>query len=190
MVKYARRGYKTRKMSRRQFNYVASTYMKYKVAVNFQATWSGTSAPYISFDLNNQTSVNSEQIFGNTGNEYLTLRGYYSFYKLTGALIEVTPTKSEAANGQFSASGSSILGLVQSGETVTYNTLSQSPQAMGLDVNNKTRKYIPLRGSWTSTNLIANSAIKMCVSASSGVSQGAVYFNIRLVLYLTFKNPI
>lgn len=190
MVKYARRGYRARKLSRRQFNYIASTYMKYKVAVNFQATWGSTNTPYISFDLNSATSVNSEQIFGNTGNEYLTLRGYYSYYKLTGALIEVTPTKSEGVNGQFTASGSAVLGLVQSGETVTYNTLSQSPQAIGLDLNNKTRKYIPLRGSWTPTNLIANSAMKMCVSASSGVSQGAVYFNIRLVLYLTFKNPI
>lgn len=190
MVKYARRGYRARKLSRRQFNYIASTYMKYKVAVNFQATWGSTNTPYVSFDINNATSVNSEQIFGNTGNEYLTLRGYYSYYKLTGALIEVTPTKSEGVNGQFTASGSAVLGLVQSGETVTYNTLSQSPQAIGLDLNNKTRKYIPLRGSWTPTNLIANSAMKMCVSASSGVSHGAVYFNIRLVLYLTFKNPI
>lgn len=190
MVRYARRGYKTRKMSRRQFNYVASTYMKYKVAVNFQATWSGTNNPYISFDLTSNSTVNSEQIFGNTGNEYLTLRGYYSYYKLTGASIEVTPTKSLGTNGEFRASGSAVLGLVQSGETMTYNTLSQSPQAMGLDVNNKTRKYIPLRGSWTPTNLIANSAIKMCVAASSAITSGSIYFNVRLVLYLTFKNPI
>lgn len=190
MVRYARRGYKTRKMSRRQFNYIASTYMKYKVAVNFQATWSGQNTPYISFDLTSNSTVNSEQIFGNTGNEYLTLRGYYSYYKLTGAAIEVTPTKSLGTNGEFRASGSAVLGLVQSGETMTYNTLSQSPQAMGLDVNNKIRKYIPLRGSWTPTNLIANSAIKMCVSANSSVASGSIYFNIRLVLYLTFKNPI
>jgi hypothetical protein len=190
MVKYARRGYRARKLSRRQFNYIASTYMKYKVAVNFQATWSGTNSPYISFGTNYGQTVNSEQIFGNTGNEYLTLRGYYSYYKLTGALIEVTPTKAEGTNGEFKVGGSAVLGLVQSGETMTYNTLSQSPQAIGLDVNNKTRKYIPLRGSWTPTNLIANSAIKMAVSSNAGIASGSVYYNIRLVLYLTFKNPI
>lgn len=190
MVKYARRGYKTRKMSRRQFNYIASTYMKYKVAVNFQATWSGSSSPYLNFDGNLGQTVNAEQIFGRTGNEYLTLRGYYSYYKLTGALIEVTPTKSEGVNGEFTASGSAVLGLVQTGETLTYNTLAQSPQAIGLDINNKSRKYIPLRGSWTPTNLVANSAIKMAVSANSGISYGAVYFNIRIVLYMIFKNPI
>lgn len=190
MVRYAKRGYRARKLSRRQFNYIASTYMKYKVAVNFQASWAGTNSPYVSFDLNNATSVNSEQIFGNTGNEYLTLRGYYSYYKLTGALIEVTPTQALGMDGRFDAGGSVVLGLVQSGETMTYNTLSQSPQSMGLDVNNKARKYIPLRGSWTSTNLIANSAIKMCISANAGIANGAVYFNIRLVLYMTFKNPI
>ena len=150
MVKY-RRYYKKNGWSKRQFNKIASTYMKYKVATNFQATWSGTNTPYISFDLTSGSTVNSEQIFGNTGNEYLTLRGYYSYYKLTGVLIEVTPTKAEGTNGQFGVSGSAVLGVVQSGETITYNTLSQSPQSMGLDVNNKTRKYIPLRGSWTST---------------------------------------
>lgn len=190
MVRYAKRGYRARKLSRRQFNYIASTYMKYKVAVNFQATWSGTSSPYISFGGNYGQTVNSEQIFGNTGNEYLTLRGYYSYYKLTGALLEVTPTKAEGTNGEFKVGGSAVLGLVQSGETMTYNTLSQSPQAIGLDVNNKTRKYIPLRGSWTPTNLIANSAIKMAVSSNAGIASGSVFYNIRLVLYLTFKNPI
>lgn len=190
MVRYARRVYRARKLSRRQFNYIASTYMKYKVAVNFQATWSGSNTPYITFDLTSNSTVNSEQIFGNTGNEYLTLRGYYSYYKLTGASIEVTPTKALGTNGEFNVGGSAVLGLVQSGETMTYNTLSQSPQAMGLDLNNKTRKYIPLRGSWTPTNLIANSAIKMCVSANAGITYGLVHFNVRLVLYMTFKNPI
>lgn len=191
MAKYARKGYyKTGKASKRQFNYIASTFMKYKVAMNFQANWTGSSSPYIGFDPNNSPILDSEAIFGKTGNEYLALRGYYSYYRVTGASIEVTPTKSYGVNGQFSAGGSAVLGLVQTGETVTYNTLSQSPQSMGLDVNNKVRKYIPLRGSWTPTNQVANTAIKLCVAANGGIGYGSVYFNVRLVLYMTFKNPI
>lgn len=190
MVKYAKKGYKTRYASKKQFNYIASNYMKYKIAMNFQANWTGSNSPYISFTTTNSSTLDSEAIFGNTGNEYLALRGYYSYYKITGALIEVTPTKNSGANGQFTINGSATLGLVQTGESVTYNTLSQSPQAMALDINNKTRKYIPLRGSWTPSNQIANTAIKLCVFANGGVSYGAVYFNVRLVLYMTFKNPI
>ena len=181
MVKYAKKGYKTGKVSKRQFNYIASTFMKYKVAMNFQANWTGSSSPYISFDSTTSSIVDSEHIFGKAGNEYLILRGYYSYYKITGVLIEVTPTKNYGVNGQFTAAGSAVLGLVQDGETVTYNTLSQSPQAMGLDVNNKTRKYIPLRGSWIATNLIANTAIKLCAAANGGVTYGSVLFNVRLV---------
>lgn len=190
MVKYARKGYKTGKASKRQFNYIASTFMKYKVAMNFQANWNNSSSPYISFASNSSSTLDSEAIFGNVGNEYLALRGYYSYYKITGALIEVTPTKSYGVNGQFTATGSAVLGLIQTGETTTYNTLSQSPQAMGLDVNNKVRKYIPLRGSWIPSNQIANTAIKLCVAANGGIGPGSVYFNVRLVLYMTFKNPI
>ena len=189
MVKYAKKNYKT---SKKQFNYIASNYMKYKIAMNFSANWNSTNSPYIAFALGSNLSptLDSEQIFGKTGNEYLALRGYYSYYKITGALIEVTPTRNYGVNGQFNAEGSAVLGLVQTGETVTYNTLSQSPQAMGLDVNNKTRKYIPLKGSWTPTNQVANTAIKLCVAASGGIGYGSVYFNVRLVLYMTFKNPI
>ena len=191
MAKYFKKGYyKTGKASKRQFNYIASTFMKYKIAMNFQANWNNSSSPYISFASNSSQTLDSEAIFGKTGNEYLVLRGYYSYYKITGALMEVTPTKSYGVNGQFTATGSAVLGLIQNGETVTYNTLSQSPQSVGLDVNNKTRKYIPLRGSWISTNQIANSAIKLCVAANGGIGPGSVYFNIRLVLYMTFKNPI
>ena len=190
MAKYVKKYYKTGKMSKRQFNYIASTFMKYKIATNFQANWNSANSPYISFAPSSNPVLDSEAIFGKTGNEYLVLRGYYSYYKVTGVLIEVTPTKSYGVNGQFSCEGSAVLGLVQNGETVTYNTLSQSPQAMGLDVNNKTRKYISLRGSWTSTNQIANSAIKLCVAANGGIGHGSVFFNVRLVLYMTFKNPI
>ena len=166
--------------------------MKYKIAMNFQANWNSSSSPYIAFATGSNLSptLDSEAIFGKTGNEYLVLRGYYSYYKITGILIEVTPTKNTTVNGQFNAEGSAVLGLVQTGETVTYNTLSQSPQAIGLDVNNKTRKYIRLNGSWTSTNQVANTAIKLCVAANGGIGYGSVYFNVRLVIYMTFKNPI
>ena len=187
MVKYARKGYKTGKASKRQFNYIASTYMKYKVAMNFQANWTGSNSPYIYFESSSGSTLDSEAIFGKTGNEYLALRGYYSYYRITGALIEVTPTKSYAANGQFTAGGSAVLGLIQTGETMTYNTLSQSPQSMGLDVNNKIRKYIPLRGSWTPTNQVANTAIKLCVAANGGIGYGSVYLNVIYKTNLTLK---
>ena len=190
MAKYVKKYYKTGKVSKRQFNYIASNFMKYKIAMNFQANWNNTSSPYISFASNSSTTLDSEAIFGKTGNEYLALRGYYSYYRTTGVLIEVTPTKSYGVNGQFTSEGSAVLGLIQTGETMTYNTLSQSPQSIGLDVNNKTRKYIPLRGSWTPTNQVANTAIKLCVAANGGIGHGSVYFNIRLVIYMTFKNPI
>lgn len=191
MVKYARRIYKARKLSRRQFNYIASTYMKYKIVTNFNCSWTGTSAPYIAWnDPNNGQTLTAENIFGNTGNEYLTLRGYYSYYKLIGVAIEVTPATSLGTNGEFRVSGNAVLSLIMSGETLTYNALSQSPHAITLDSNNKTRKYIPMNGSWTPTNLVASSAIKLCIAANGGVAAGSVKYNVKLILYMMFKNPI
>ena len=192
MVKYNRKFYYKKNWgSKKNFNRIASTYMKYKIATNFNCTWAGTSSPYIVW--NNPQSgqtLSAETIFGNTGNEYLTLRGYYSYYKITGIAIEVTPIKSLSVNGEFTPAGNVVLSLIQTGETLTYNALSQSPHAMTLDINNKSRKYIPLRGSWVSTNLVADSAIKLCIAANGGIASGSLIFNVKLILYMTFKNPI
>lgn len=190
MVKTYRRTYR-RNYSKRDFNRIASTYMKYKIATSFTCTWSGTSAPYISWNNPHAgQSLSAESIFGNTGNEYLTLRGYYSYYKLIGVLMEITPVKSLSVNGEFTPGGNAAISLIQTGETLTYNALVQSPHAISLDINNKSRKYIPLRGSWVSTNLVADSAIKLCIAANGGISSGSVIFNVRLILYMTFKNPL
>ena len=187
MVKTYRRTYR-RNYSKRDFNRIASTYMKYKVATNFNCTWTGTSSPYIAWtNPYSGQSLTAENIFGNTGNEYLTLRGYYSYYKLTGILIEITPNKTLGPNGEFGVSGNAILSLIQSGETLTYSALSQSPHAITLDSNNKSRKYIPLKSAWTPTNLVADGAIKLSLAANGGISSGSVNFNIRLILYRILK---
>lgn len=124
MVKYYRRTYR-KNYSKKQFNRIASTYMKYKIATNFNCKWSGVNAPYISWtNPNSGQTLAAESIFGNTGNEFLTLRGYYSYYKLTGILIEITPNKALGPNGEFGASGSAVLSLIQSGETLTFGALS------------------------------------------------------------------
>lgn len=189
MVKYYRRTYR-KNYSKKQFNKIASTYMKYKVVTDFNCKWVGTNSPFISWSTNQGQTLLAESIFGNTGNEFLTLRGYYSYYKLTGIAIEITPYKTLGPDGEFKVSGSAVLSLIQSGETLTYSALSQSPHAITLDTNNRSRKYISLKSAWTPTNLVADGAIKLCLAANGGIGAGSVNFDVKLILYITFKNPV
>ena len=149
MVKgYRRYRRYTKRVSRAAFNNIAKRYLKYKVNVNYTIGWSGNA---IQFDTN-VSSLSMNDILSRAGNEYTTLRGYFLNYKINGILIRITPTVNSGTNGEINRVGTAVLSLIQSGETVTYNTLSQSPNAMQLSDSTPIQKYIRLSSKWTASN--------------------------------------
>ena len=184
-----KRNYKYNRVSRAQFNKIARNYMKYKVNVNLTLR-TDQNSPYLGFTDNNSNSFTMTQLLAKAGNEFLTLRGYYALYKITGIAMTLTPTASYASDGQLSTSVAPIVSIIQSQETVTYQTLSQSPNVIGLSYTNPSKKYVPLNTDWTASDLVAGSSVKIMSYAQAGSNLGLVTWNTKVTLYITFKSPI
>lgn len=184
-----RKNYKYNRVSRAQFNKIARNYMKYKVNVNLTLRTDANS-PYLGFTDNNSNSFTMTQLLAKAGNEFLVLRGYYALYKITGIAMTLTPTASYASDGQLSTSVAPIVSIIQSQETVTYQTLAQSPNVIGLNFTTPSKKYVPLNTDWTASDLVAGSSVKIVSYAQAGSNLGLVTWNAKITLYITFKSPI
>lgn len=188
MVKrWRRRSYG--KISRAQFNKITKNYMKYKVNVNLTLR-TDSNSPYLGFTDNNSNSFTMTQLLAKAGNEFLVLRGYYALYKITGMSISLTPTTTLGTDGQLSTSVAPIVSIIQSQETVTYQTLSQSPNVIGLSYTTPSKKYVPLNTDWTASDLVAGSSVKIVSYAQAGSNIGLVTWNAKVTLYITFKSPV
>lgn len=184
-----RRNYKYNRVSRAQFNKIARNYMKYKVNVNLTLR-TDENSPYLGFVDNSSNSFTMTQLLAKAGNEFLTLRGYYALYKITGINAVFTPTSTLSTDGQLSTSVAPIVSIIQSQETVTYQTLSQSPNVVGLSYTTPSKKYVPLNTDWTASDLVAASSVKLVSYAQAGANIGKVTWNTKVTLYITFKSPV
>lgn len=186
--KWRRRGYGT-KVSKAQFNKITRNYMKYKVNVNLTLR-TDPSSPYLGFTDNNSNAFTMTQLLAKAGNEFLVLRGYYALYKVTGMSITFTPTASSAADGQLSTSITPIVSVIQSQETVTFQTLSQSPNVVHLSFTTPSKKYVPLNTDWVASDLVAGSSVKIVSYGQAGSNIGVVNWGVKVTLYITFKSPV
>lgn len=188
MVKrWRRRSYG--KISRAQFNKITKNYMKYKVNVNLTLR-TDSNSPYLGFVDNSSNSFTMTQLLAKAGNEFLVLRGYYALYKITGISISFTPTASLSTDGQLSTSITPIVSIIQSQETVTYQTLAQSPNVVHLSFTTPSKKYVPLNTDWTASDLVAGSSVKIVSYGQAGANVGRVNWGVKVTLYITFKSPI
>lgn len=186
MVRYRRYYKKNNRVTKKQFNYIAKNYLKYKININQTISWQTS----IAWDSRTGDSLTAENIFETAGNEFLTLRKYYASYKITGIAIDVIPAKSGSSNGLFTIQGLAYLGLIQTGETVSLPYLTASPHCMTLNPDQRVRKYIKLNTAWTSTAENAGSMFKLSLLSGGSIVQGSVVFSVRISLYITFKNPL
>ena len=186
--RWKRRGYGT-KISKAQFNKITRNYMKYKVNVNLTLR-TDQNSPYLGFTDNSSNSYTMTQLLAKAGNEFLVLRGYYALYKVTGIGLSFTPTTTFGANGELSTSVAPIVSIIQSQETVTYQTLAQSPNVVSLSYTTPSKKYVPLNTDWTASDLVAGTSVKMVSYAQAGANIGKVTWGVKVTLYITFKSPV
>lgn len=186
--RWRRRGYGT-KVSKAQFNKITRNYMKYKVNVNLTLRTSNTS-PYLGFIDNNTNAFTMTQLLAKAGNEFLVLRGYYGLYKITGIGLSFTPTTELGANGELRTTIAPIVSVVQSQETVTYNTLAQSPNVVNLSYTTTSKKYVSLNTDWVASDLVAGTSVKIVSYGQAGGNAGIITWGVKVTLYITFKSPL
>ena len=185
MVKYARvarRGYRSARATRKQFNYIASNYLKYKVKGEFQFRWSnGITGDYnLTFD---------DILSAQGGNDFSALRHHFIQYKLTAIAINVVPVCNTNGDGAFSQGDhKAALGLMSINDELNYVNVSRNPNSIALG-KDKISKYIRINSSWHATTESALTSMRLIALADGDTLYGSINYNMMITFYILFKTP-
>lgn len=155
-----------------------SKYTRRKLHYVFSVQWTDNTL-YI--DGQQQTSFKLfDAVQGNTA-EYQNLGKQYAQVKLRGVNIE-------AVNSTISGGYNFGLCLGQANDATTFDNVRTQPNIMLLSQYAKTRMYVPVSGSFTSTNDIQIFNNMKIIPFAQGTPTAR--FTIRLTLYCTFKTNL
>lgn len=184
MVKYWPKRYYRKnyyKANKRQFNYIASHYLKYKIKNQYQ----------VNFDTNGLTgdvSLTFQTILDSGTNDFTLLSKHFLQYKVTGIAITVIPNQNTDQYGQFTFQGvSAAMSILNINEDNTWAGVSKSPNAVLLG-NEKITKYYKLNTGWFATNNQAAPSMKICTSSRGIPLAGQMTWNFIVTMYVCFKN--
>lgn len=184
MVKYTYRKYYkkyTPKATKRQFNYIASHYLKYKIKGEYQFTWQeGITGDYV---------LTFDDMLSGQNNDFTLMRHHFLMYKLTGIAITIVPTVNTNGDGAFSTNGNkAAICLMPIQDDSTYENVSRNPNSIALG-KEKITKYFKINTPWTATTAQTISSLKLVALADGNVLYGSINYAMLLTIYLTFKNP-
>lgn len=174
-------GYKRKRVSKGQFNYIASHYLKYKIKSAFMVNirQSGMIGDH---------SLTFENIL-NAANDFAAIGKHFLQYKVTGMALTVVPTYNGDSGNQFNfkqcANAMSILNV---GDDDTWEGVSKSPNAL-LIADQKIYKYYKLSTGWFATNNQAAPSMKICTQTRGVPLAGELTINFIVTMYICFKNP-
>ena len=137
MVKYAKRRF-YRKVSKRQFNYIASHYLKYKIKAYFQVRAKTELAGDVSITF--LAILEKAPDFAGIAKNFLQ-------YKVTGVNLDVAPIPT--SNISMPACGFSV-SILQTGDNAGMLTVAQSPNALNLGLDH-CHKYVRTNSAWVPT---------------------------------------
>ena len=182
MVKYSKNYHKKyNKATKRQFNYIASHYLKYKIKGEYQFTWQeGISGDYV---------LTFDDMLSGQNNDFTLMRHHFLMYKLTGIAITIVPTVNTNGDGAFSTNGNkAAICLMPIQDDSTYENVSRNPNSIALG-KEKITKYFKINTPWTATTAQTISSLKLVALADGNVLYGSINYIMLLTIYLTFKNP-
>lgn len=177
MVKYAAKRRFYRRVSKRQFNYIARNYLKYRVKASYQVRFNTT-------EMTGNHSITFQNILENAP-DYALLAKQFLQYKITGVSLDVTPIISPNTNAKACRFAVSIMPVADDG---TYQAVSQSPNALSLG-DTHCSKYVKIGSAWVSTSEIGLPSMKIVSQYIGALLSGEITYNYLITLYLTFKNP-
>lgn len=187
MVKYGyKKSYNYRKYipkaTKRQFNYIASNYLKYKIKSEFQFRWgNGITGDYnLTFD---------DIISAQGGNDFSALRHHFIQYKLTGIAINITPVINTNGDGAFSTGeAKAALALLSVNDELNYLNVSRNPNAIALG-KDKISKYFKINSAWQPTTQSALPSMRLLALSDGNTLYGEISYNMMITFYICFKTP-
>ena len=176
MVKLAAKRF-YRRVSKRQFNYIARNYLKYKVKASYQVRFNTT-------EMVGSHSITFQNILENAP-DYSALAKQFLQYKIIGVNLNVVPIVSPNTNAKACRFAVSIMPVADDG---TFQAVSQSPNSLNLGTE-VCSKYVKIHSAWVSTSEIGLPSMKIVTQYAGALLSGEITYNYIVTLYLTFKTP-
>ena len=176
MVKFvAKRFY--RRVPKRQFNYIARNYLKYKVKASYQVRFTND-------QMHGNHSITFQNILENAP-DYAALAKQFLQYKIIGVNLNVVPIIAPNTNAKACRFAVSIIPVADDG---TFAAVSQSPNSLNLGTE-VCSKYVKIHSAWVSTSEIGLPSMKVVTQFSGVLASGEITYNYIITLYLMFKTP-
>lgn len=183
MVKYAIKKRTFQKVSKRQFNYIASHYLKYKVKNAFQCNFNQMDG------LTGDVSLTFQNILDSGSNDFGALSKHFLQYKITGVSLIVMPMYNGEAGNQFNMKRCAFaMSVMNVNDDATWEGVSKSPNCV-LIGNEKVTKYVRMNSGWFATNNQAVPSMKVCTSSRGAPLAGQMTINFIVTMYISFKDP-
>lgn len=172
MAKYKKKYYKKKVLS------AIGKYSRRKLHYVFTVQW--TNGTLLVDGEEKQSLTMFDAVQGNTA-EYQTLGKQFAQVKLRGILIE-------AVSNSFGSGFNVGLCLGQANDVSTFGNVRTQPNVMILGEYVKNKMYVPISGSFTSTNSIELFNNMKIIPFAEG--NPTCRFTVRLTLYCTFKTTL
>lgn len=176
MVKYAKRKRYYGRVSKRQFNYIARNYLKYKVKASYQVR--------VKQELAGDVSITFQSMLQKAP-DFTALAKQFLQYKVTGVNLNVAPISTSDLNMQACRVAVSIM---QTADDTSFLAVAQSPNSLNLG-QEPCSKYVKINSAWISTSEVGLPSMKIVTNTLGIPLDGEITYNYIITLYLTFKNP-
>lgn len=132
----------------------------------------------------NKPSLPLSDILSSLNSEYLQLGTQYGQVKLRGIGIRVVPCQNTAQGDP-----TVCMGVLQANDEVTFNNMRTQPHVMILSPQVASSIYIPYSGAFNATNATSDiSNVKIAPAIVGSITSGALMWQVKISLYLTFKS--
>lgn len=114
-------------------------------------------------------------------------------FRVTGIAAEVVPNLAIKVENQFNVNGSVLFAFLTDADNAeSFQNVAESKFCFICSPTNTQRKYLSLNGGltgWLSTNSLSELNGKFVTTTNSLAQAGGMVWNIKLSIYVTFKNP-
>lgn len=195
---YYKKKYYSNKVSKRQFNYIASHYYKAKLSTTFRIRSDTDTCQFLPFNDNKYAISQLISACPDWG----SMKKMFQSYKLTGIAVTIAPIpiQDQAVNvttqtGTFPVTYNSIVsapafGIITTYDESAYADIIESDKSLILNFTNTVRKYWPFKVTdWQSSmNTNQEQGPKFAVNVQGLNTNGTCMWQVKCDFYITYRN--
>lgn len=195
---YYKKKYYSNKVSKRQFNYIASHYYKAKLSTTFRIKLDANECLFLPNNAN--TYKISELI--SACPDWGAMKKMFQSYKLTGIAVTISPipTSSQSVNVQTTTGTFPVMyhhivsapafGIITIYDDTSYADIIESDKSLILNFTNTVRKYWPFKVTdWQSSiNTNQEAGPQFAVNVQGLNSNGENRWQVKCDFYITYRN--